>query len=232
MNTPEHTHSGPARVPFEQLHRACVGGLSNAGVMGSVMLRMLDEIDYGLLLVTPTGCLRYANQLALRSLTGTAALRLGDGKVYAAKDAEQTLLRAALSDAGRGLRRLLTLQSAGTSVAVLPIPADDDGACTGDASELLVMLVLGKQPANETLTVAFFARTQRLTAAESTVLHGLCGGLRPKEIANQAGVQISTVRSQIGSIRIKTETASIRDLVNRVAALPPITPALKAAPTH
>jgi hypothetical protein len=37
------------------------------------------------------------------------------------------------------------------------------------------------------------------------------------------------VRSHICSIRIKTQTDSIRELINRVAVLPPITPALKTA---
>jgi hypothetical protein len=36
------------------------------------------------------------------------------------------------------------------------------------------------------------------------------------------------VRSHITSIRTKTQTDSIRELLGRVATLPPITPAMKA----
>jgi hypothetical protein len=43
-------------------------------------------------------------------------------------------------------------------------------------------------------------------------------------------VAISTVRSHICSIRQKTQTGSIRELVNRVTVLPPITSVLKVPP--
>ena len=92
----------------------------------------------------------------------------------------------------------------------------------------MVLLVFGKRSAAETLTVDFYARSHGLTGAEMTVLKHICGGMKPKEIARDQGVAISTVRSHICSIRIKTQTASIRDLINRVAVLPPITPAMKS----
>ena len=81
--------------------------------------------------------------------------------------------------------------------------------------------------ANETLTVDFYARSHGLTSAEMNVLKHICSGMKPKEIARDHGVAISTVRSHICSIRIKTQTDSIRELINRVAVLPPITPAMK-----
>ncbi len=194
----------------------------------SVFARMLDEIDYGMALVDAAGHLHYANQLARRAFANTLALRLVDGVVHAAIESEQALLRQALVEAARGLRRMLTLGSAGrrAAIAVVPMGAGDVG------DDALAMLVFGKQPAGETLTLDFFARTHRLTAAEAAVLHGLCAGERPKEIAKKVGVAISTVRTQIGSIRIKTQTSSIRELVNRVASLPPITPAMKSALCH
>ena len=72
-----------------------------------------------------------------------------------------------------------------------------------------------------------YARSQGLTAAEMSVLKDLCNGMKPKEIARQQGVAISTVRSHICSIRAKTRTGSIRDLVSSVSVLPPITPVVK-----
>jgi DNA-binding CsgD family transcriptional regulator len=93
----------------------------------------------------------------------------------------------------------------------------------------MVLLVFGKRSAAETLTVDFYARSHGLTSAEMNVLKHICSGMKPKEIARDNGVAISTVRSHICSIRVKTQTDSIRDLINRVAVLPPITPAMKTA---
>lgn len=204
------------------------------GPVAGVLARMLDEVDYGLLLVTASGALRFANQLALHALGVGGALRLAGGAVFATRDTDQTLLRTALGDAARGLRRLLTLNPAGTntSVAVLPLPATDVGVDTDVAAEPLVMLVLGKQSSSQTLTLDFFARTYKLTSAETAVLRALCAGQSPKQAAASLGVAISTIRTQIGSIRLKTQTASLRALADKVAALPPITPAMKTVTCH
>lgn len=258
------TFAEPFRTPVADAS-PCASGLSssagallnafdaNIAPLSGVLARMLDEIDYGLVLVTASGRMRYANQLALRTLAGGAGLQLVGGVVRAAQVSEQAGLRSALADAARGLRRMLNLgaidaatgerKAAISTIAVVPMAAGDAAANASANSvsmgndtladtEALVMLVFGKQPASETLTLDFFARTHRLTGAESGVLHGLCAGRRPKEIAQGLGVAISTVRTQIGSIRIKTQTRSIRDLINRIATLPPITPAMKSLACH
>lgn len=208
-----------------------------AAAFAGVLARVLDEIDYGVVLVTVGGALRHANQIALRALHANARVRLGGGMVFAPREAEQIALKDALAEAGRGLRRLLTLGSGAQSVSIAVVPmsagytSHGASAASGQGAPL-VMLLLGKQASSETLTLDFFARAQRLTATEATVLHALCAGRQPKEIARQAGVAISTVRTQIGSIRTKTQTRSIRDLINKVATLPPITPAMKTAVCH
>ncbi len=194
------------------------------------LLRAWDEIDFGMVLVTTSGVLRHANHIALRLLAGNGPLRLVGGQVFSPVTLEQNQLRQALADAERGLRRMLHLGHGADAVtlSVVPLASDDD---SGDA-EPVVMLSFGKRQASESLTIDFFARTQKLTGAESAVLQGLCSGLRPKEIAGNLGVAISTVRTQINSVRTKTQTSSIRELVNRVATLPPITPAMKSTVCH
>ena len=89
-----------------------------------------------------------------------------------------------------------------------------------------VLLVFGKQQVCETLSVDHYARVHGLTHAEGMVLAALCDGDTPAEVAERFGVAVSTVRSQISAIRQKTRCNSIRELVRRVAVLPPIVPAL------
>ena len=59
------------------------------------------------------------------------------------------------------------------------------------------------------------------------MLAALCAGQRPSEIAAALCVALSTVRTQIGSIRAKTGAESIRALVRQVAVLPPLVSALR-----
>jgi len=59
------------------------------------------------------------------------------------------------------------------------------------------------------------------------LLEQLCAGVRPAEVARHKGVAMSTVRTQIGSIRSKTGSGSIAELVRLVAVLPPMVSALR-----
>ena len=208
---------------------AAAAAASNAHI--ALLMRVLDEVDYGMLLVDAAGALRHANQLGLRELSRNGPLRLSRGCIAAPAAADQMALSAALADVQRARRRLFSLGHNGSavSVAAVPMPAGEE-----DTPETLALLVFGKRPASDTLTIDFYARTHRLTSAELVVLKSICAGAMPKEVARAQGVAISTVRSHICSIRIKTDTGSIRELVNRVAMLPPITPVVKAglAPLH
>ncbi len=195
-----------------------------AGLNG-LLMRMLDEIDYGLVLVGTDGQLRYANQLGLKEVLDQGALQLLNGRIQARAAADQAALLAALADARRGLRRLFNALHEGAPVSVAVVPLAQGADETG---EPMALLVFGKRQASETLSLDFYARTHGLTAAEAAVLKGMCGGLKPKEVAREQGVAISTVRSHICSIRIKTNTGSIRELLSRVAVLPPITSAVKS----
>jgi DNA-binding CsgD family transcriptional regulator len=226
MGFKEHTMNGWSRT--RDNGRAEPAGWIAPGAasepLAPLLIRMLDEIDYGMLVVDGAGALRYANQLGLREVAAGGRLRLAAGRIAAASTHEHGVLAAALLDAQRGRRRLFSLgqHTDAVSVAVVPMPADDDAADT------LVLLVFGKSRA-DTLTIDFYAHSHGLTSAEQAVLKGLCGGLRPKELASRHGVAISTVRSHICNIRTKTRATSIRELVERIAVLPPITPVVKAA---
>jgi DNA-binding CsgD family transcriptional regulator len=86
---------------------------------------------------------------------------------------------------------------------------------------------MGKRQMCGGLGVHWFARNHGLTLAETRVLEALSEGLQPSEIATRHGVGISTIRSQIGSIRSKTHSDSIGALVRQVAVLPPLVGALR-----
>lgn len=201
---------------------------TTAGATTRWLARMLDEMDHGVLLVTPTGALHHANQPAHQELARGSCLCISNAYVQASMRDQRSTFAAALADAQRGKRRLITLghNDDALSIAFVPMGSDDH------ETEALVLLVLGKRQSCETLTVDFFARAQGLTGAEAKVLQALCDGLRPKEAARLFGVAVSTIRTQISSIRTKTQTASIRDLVCRVTTLPPITLAMKAGLRH
>lgn len=89
------------------------------------------------------------------------------------------------------------------------------------------MVVFGRRQMADTLGVGYFARLHGLTPAEESVLLGLCRGHKPTEIASAHGVAISTIRTHVNAIRLKTGAGSIREIAQQVATLPPLAPALR-----
>jgi DNA-binding CsgD family transcriptional regulator len=185
--------------------------------------RMLDEIDYGMLLVTPQAHVNFMNHAARLELDGRHPLQLHGRTLGAHRPQDVAPLYDALAASQRGLRKLITVGEGDqrVSVSVVPLP---EAAGRGAP---LTLLVLGKRRMCEQLSVQGFARSVSLTPAETRVLELLCGGVRPSDIARDGGVAVSTVRTQIGSIRAKTGAASIRHLVQQVAVLPPLVGALR-----
>ena len=196
------------------------------------MAQMLDTLDYGMLLISDTLEVSHINKAARRDMDEHHPLQWVGGQLQARLHKDQQPLRDALVGATqRGLRRLLQLgdqQAPGRlriSVAVVPLPALGADHQTGAA------VLLGKRQVCEELTVEWFARSHGLTMAETAVIKGLCADLTPQEIAARQGVGLATIRTQIGSIRVKTGASSIRALVQQVALLPPLVSALQGSST-
>jgi DNA-binding CsgD family transcriptional regulator len=197
---------------------------SGSSLLTRWLAQMIDEIDYGMLLLSADAQLLHANHAARAELDAGHPLQLLGRTLRARLAQDVAPLHDALAAAQRGLRRLLTV-GGGTqrvSVAVVPLGALGDA---GDRAATLV--VLSKRELCEALSVHWYARAHGLTQAETRVLEGLCRGLQPREIAQAHGVELSTVRTQVGQIRAKTGADSIRGLVAQVARLPPLLSALR-----
>lgn len=184
----------------------------------------LDELDYGMVLLADGMRVLYVNDAARIALDDHHPLQLLSGELRARLARDVAPLYAAVSDASlRGMRRLLIMgaEARRPSVSIIPLAARNEGPRA-------VLVLLGKRTVCEQLSVQGFARIHQLTGAETRVLVSLCDGVQPIRAARELGVAISTVRSQIGSIRQKTGAESIRDLVRQIAVLPPVKGALRA----
>ena len=184
---------------------------------------MLDEVDYGMVLLSPQGNVLHVNHVARVELGRQHALQwLGDSiKARHPQDAAE--LRSAIAGATLSHRRcLLKLGDDAHKAMVSVVPLQ-----CGASHPAATVLVFGKRQVCEDLSIQSFARAHRLTATESRVLSALCIGLRARDIAARHGVRLSTVRTQVSSIRAKTNAPSISAVVQQVAVLPPLVGALR-----
>jgi DNA-binding CsgD family transcriptional regulator len=187
------------------------------------MAAMLDALDYGLLLLDATHRVAHANRAARTALArNPVGLPWATALDCGAPEEAAALGQAISAAAERGWRRLVSLRRDGRpfGVAVLPLPLSGSPA---------VMLVLSRARSCEPLSLHWYARSHGLTQAEARVLEALCGGATPNEVAATLGVAMSTVRTQLATIRAKTGAAGLRQLVAGVASLPPIVCAVECS---
>ncbi|HEX4510937.1 MAG TPA: LuxR C-terminal-related transcriptional regulator [Burkholderiaceae bacterium] len=179
--------------------------------------QILDELDVGIVVTEATGRVRFANRSALRSCEHGGPCRIVQGVVKAAQEHEELGFVRALRQAADGRRSLLTIDDAGTTrfLAFVPVGSDGRGDCG-------VLLMLGRTQVCGALSVEFFARQYGVTTAESAVLSALCNGKSPRAIAEERGIAVSTVRTQISRIRQKTGARSITELLRLASTLPPL----------
>lgn len=181
--------------------------------------RVLEEIDYGLMLLSPSGELEHANEVARCELNRGRVIRLDGNRVMGHSSAGTEEILRCLRGAAQGRRQMLTLHHGDVSLTVACVPLSH----RAEESDP-VLLILARQSATQNLNVTFFSRSYGLTSAEEAVLRALHEGLRINEIASVNGVSECTIRTHVRSVRDKTGINNIRLLVQRVANLPPVVP--------
>ncbi len=201
-----------------------LGGVPGQPPMGRAhLLRVLDEVDYGMLIIDAQGTILHANHLARHELASGRML-VSYGNCLLGSSAELTgQMQVAMEAAFRGQRRLVLLNKGARELSMAFTPLSHP--LEADLPTVLVML--SRQSTCDNLAVRMFARTIGLSPSEEAVLMGLCRGLEIPEIAAEHGVASSTIRSQIKTLREKAGSPSIRRLLQRINSLPPVVPALR-----
>jgi len=206
--------------PARPVDRSPEPGHSDASI---IVQSILDCIQLGAMAVGAGLRVSFANRAALRECSRHALLRIEDTQVAVlALDAEADQARLAKAvDSAHGGHWSLVRLGAGSralSVAVFPLLQHErDG-------RPLALLLFGLNQVKDPLAIQLYASACGLTPAETRVLLGLAEGLLPKQIASKHAVLLSTVRTQISSIRDKTGTRRLADLMQALVCLPPIMP--------
>jgi DNA-binding CsgD family transcriptional regulator len=180
-------------------------------------LALFDQIGCGLIVCDGDGMVRFANQAARRELGSGGPLSSSGRQVQRAAGASGELAVALRSAALKGRRSLVRLVRGDERLFVSTLPFMLPGL-----EQSLVLVMLGRRQACSALDLEMLGSSYGLTLAERRVLAGLVREAKPKEIADQNAVKVSTVRTQISSIRSKLGTRSVEGLLLRAAEMPPM----------
>jgi DNA-binding CsgD family transcriptional regulator len=180
-------------------------------------LALFDQIELGLVVCNGRGAILYANQTAERELDAARVLICVDRNLRAKRDDRGEFDKALWRTAQRGLRSLLTLRAGDDRLMVSVAPLD-----TEPDVPRCVLVMLGRRGPCSDLGLELYSSHHGLSLAEKRVLAALIRGATPREIAAESQVCLSTVRTQLASIRAKLGTRSLCELVRRLAEVPPL----------
>jgi DNA-binding CsgD family transcriptional regulator len=188
---------------------------------------VLEELDHGIVLLNGAGRVLHTNLAARAALDDNHPLEVVGPHLRARLLTDAVPLAEALEGAETSGRRCLLRLGDDRSdcgranVVVVPL--------NRDVSQAAVLLILERRQLCGDLAAQWFALRYQLTPAETEVLKALSNGVKPTEVARRQGVAISTVRSQIQSIRAKSGADSIGELMRQLALLPPLVSSLRPA---
>jgi len=203
---------------FEDLERL-------AGVREADMaLALFDHIECGLIVCDGHGRIQFANDAAQQELASQLVLQRGGGRLHGVANGSEELHNAIRRAATDGRRILVLLRGAGDELMVSVMPLQI--ALRGH-----VLVILGRRQPCSDLGLELLATCYGLTLAERKVLRALIHRSTPCEIAKAHAVKLTTIRTQILSIRSKFGSRSIEDLMLRAAQVPPVTGALRQTGT-
>src|SRR5438105_11704982 len=193
-------------------------GADAPDTLGTGLALLTDELAYGVVVVRTDGRVLHANQSAHHELGRRRVVGLRQRVLTAVNAEDAVVLHDAMARAAAGKRSMITLTGEGSSLTLVVLPLGGDGA----GRPRSVALVFARATVCDSLMLGFFARSHGLTRTEEQVLDVLCQGYSAPEIAAQMSVAVSTVRSHVRSLCAKTHSSGVRELVNRVAVLPPV----------
>ena len=196
--------------------------------LGAGLAALMDELAHGVVLATLEGKVLHANQAAHNELSRRRTLLEVDGHLKGRTADGTRLLHERLARLADGKRSLLEVPAEGGStltLALVPLRASL-------AEPVRAAILFSRAAVCDSLMLCFFARTYRLTATEEHVLGILCEGFSAPEVASRMDIAVSTVRSHIRSLCAKTRSGGVRELVSRIAVLPPMAPPIWHEPMH
>lgn len=199
-----------------------------AGELGAGLALLMDELAHGAMVTTIEGRVLHANQAARHELARQRVISTRNDLLHTETAESARLLQEALARAAEGKRSLIELAAAegpGLCLATLPLKA-------GPGAPPRAGLFFARALVCDSLMLTFYARAHGLTATEEQVLGILCQGFSAPQIALQLKVAVSTVRSHVRNLCAKTRSSGVRELVSRVAVLPPVAPPFWHEPMH
>ena len=169
----------------------------------------LDSMDFGVIYIDAVRRVSHANHAAQRIAKNILLPRLP------AQGAIAELIDAAAR--GQGGATMLN----GHRIIVLALPVSTPlRTISGETRASVMLLLVGADEHHES-AVAFLCNAFTLSKAESRLIPLLLLGQSPTEMAASLKLKLTTIRSQLSNIFVKTGTTRQQELIRLLGSVPP-----------
>ncbi len=196
-----------------------------------LLAHALDEIACGVIIVDELGQIQHCNTAGKVILQRAHLVKQEASRLLTLTAKDQLRFLDALSKAKQGKRCMINLgENSQSTVAVVPLDRHTQPTSESNQStSCRIAMIFSRSGMCESLMMSFFARAYKLTRSEEQILSLICVGHTAPEMAKQLNVAEATVRTHIRSICQKTHSHGIREVVKRLALLPPLMAAVMPA---
>lgn len=187
-----------------------------------MFIAVLDSFNIGIVVCDGTGRVHFANAKAREGPQhepGTA-FSLHGRVLHAATPEETRAVMRLIRDASSGVRGGAIGLSGPDGHGPIPVLVTP---LTGTRSRSgLVLLAIGEIAADSRVNEATLAKLFRLSRTQSSIAIEIFNGRSPEDIATARGIKISTVRTHLADIFLRTKARTQRDLIRLIGSLPPL----------
>ena len=183
---------------------------------------VLNHIRLPAFLVDGNASLLYSNAAGAAALKDGDHFKQVDNFLFAMQQADNVRLRTAIaSTCAHGQRQTIMINETRDPPPniVTVVPFQDEEPSEKKAA---IVFMQTCQPADEAFTSAL-RQMFRLSAAETTIAAALVSGIDVEHIAEMRNAKITTVRTQIAAMLLKTRTRRQGELIalfSRICTLP------------
>ena len=224
IGQPHHSESWPND------RRDCQRPQVEVSSASRVVLRLFDELAYGLIVLDAARRVVHINRAARGALTRERCVRVRGRALEAWRERDNKLFVRALEIGFTGKRASMKIgELQGTTqstILVVPLPGSISTDALSASQIGHIALVFERSACAESLSIAFYAQNYGLTCGEERVLRALNEDQSVGEVAGSLGTAISTIRTHVNHIREKTGARSLRALVANLRSVPALMPAV------
>lgn len=179
----------------------------------------LDAFGIGIVVCDDAGRVVFANAVVRENAQGP--LRLS-GKVLSAATSDETrAMMRLIRDAARGSRWGAIALADGDARGTVPVLITPLTRA-GEDERGYVLLAIGESGQNPWVTEATLGKLYHLSRTQGAIAIAIFNGQSPEDIASERGIKISTVRTHLADIFLRTRTKTQRDLIRLLGSLPPL----------